>query len=70
MGVDRVRWGIVATGNISTSFTRDLKLTRRRRRGDGGRVPVPDSADRFAAEFGIEHAYDDYRRLIDSGTST
>jgi predicted dehydrogenase len=26
-----------------------------------------DSADRFAAEFGIPHAYDDYRRLIDSG---
>jgi predicted dehydrogenase len=25
------------------------------------------NADRFASEFGIEHAYDDYRRLIDSG---
>lgn len=68
MGVDRVRWGIVATGNISTSFTRDLKLladdaevTAVASRSQGG-------ADRFAAEFGIEHGYDDYRRLIDSGT--
>jgi predicted dehydrogenase len=68
VGVDRVRWGIVATGNISTSFTRDLKLladdaevTAVASRSQGG-------ADRFAAEFGIEHGYDDYRRLIDSGT--
>ena len=68
MGVDRVRWGIVATGNISTSFTRDLKLL-----GDDAVVTAvssrsQDGADRFAAEFGIENAYDDYRRLIDSGT--
>ena len=68
MGVDRVRWGIVATGNISTSFTRDLKLL-----ADDAVVTAvssrsQDSADRFAAEFGIENAYDDYRRLIDSGT--
>ncbi|MFF1818270.1 Gfo/Idh/MocA family protein [Kribbella sp. NPDC058245] len=67
MAVDRVRWGIVATGNISTSFTRDLKLL-----DDAVATAVAsrsqDSADRFAAEHGIEHAYDDYRRLIDSGT--
>ncbi|HET6987175.1 MAG TPA: Gfo/Idh/MocA family oxidoreductase [Kribbella sp.] len=67
MGVDRVRWGIVATGNISTSFTRDLKLL-----ADDAEVTAvasrsQGSADRFAAEFGIERGYDDYRRLIDSG---
>ncbi|WP_433165986.1 Gfo/Idh/MocA family protein [Kribbella sp. CA-247076] len=67
MGVDRVRWGIVATGNISTSFTRDLKLLP-----DDAVVTAVASrsqanADRFAAEFGIGHAYDDYRRLLDSG---
>ncbi|MEU4197044.1 Gfo/Idh/MocA family oxidoreductase [Kribbella sp. NPDC026611] len=66
MDVARVRWGIVATGNISTQFTSDLGLTT-------GAVATAvasrsqDSADRFAKEFGIEHAYDDYRRLIDSG---
>ena len=68
MGVDRVRWGIVATGNISTSFTRDLKLL-----ADDAEVTAvasrsQTSADRFAAEFGIEQGYGDYRRLIDSGT--
>jgi predicted dehydrogenase len=67
VGVDRVRWGIVATGNISTSFTRDLKLL-----ADDAEVTAVASrsqagADRFAAEFGIEQGYDDYRRLIDSG---
>lgn len=67
MGVDRVRWGIVATGNISTSFTSDLKLL-----ADDAVVTAvssrsQESADRFAAEFGIDNAYDDYRRLIDSG---
>jgi predicted dehydrogenase len=67
VGVDHVRWGIVATGNISTSFTRDLKLLT-----DDAVVTAVASrsqvnADRFATEFGIEHAYDDYRRLIDSG---
>ena len=68
MEVDRVRWGIVATGNISTSFTRDLKLL-----ADDAVVTAVasrsrSSADRFAAEFGIERRYDDYRRLIESGT--
>ncbi|HEU4948102.1 MAG TPA: Gfo/Idh/MocA family oxidoreductase [Kribbella sp.] len=64
MGIDRVRWGIVATGNISTSFTRDLAelddavVTAVASRSQG-------SADRFGDQFGIEHRYDDYRRLID-----
>ncbi|TDO66614.1 putative dehydrogenase [Kribbella sp. VKM Ac-2571] len=67
MGIDRVRWGIVATGNISTQFTHDLALL-----GDDAVATAvasrsQDSANRFAAEFGIPHAYDDYRRLIDSG---
>jgi predicted dehydrogenase len=66
VGIDRVRWGIVATGNISTQFTSDLGLA------DGAVATAvasrsQESADRFAKEFGIEHAYDDYRRLIDSG---
>ena len=67
MGVDRVRWGIVATGNISSQFTPDLGLLP-----DAVVTAVSsrfqDRADKFASEFGIEHAYDDYRRMIDSGT--
>jgi predicted dehydrogenase len=67
VGIDRVRWGIVATGNISTQFTHDLALL-----GDDAVATAvasrsQDNANRFAAEFGIPHAYDDYRRLIDSG---
>lgn len=67
MGIDRVRWGIVATGNISTQFTHDLALLP-----DDAVVAAvasrsEESARKFAAEFGIPHAYDDYRRLIDSG---
>jgi predicted dehydrogenase len=67
VGIDRVRWGIVATGNISTSFTKDLAVL-----DDAVVTAVASrsaaSANRFADEFGIENRYDDYRRLIDSGT--
>ncbi|MFC5264580.1 Gfo/Idh/MocA family protein [Kribbella qitaiheensis] len=67
MGIARVRWGVVATGNISTSFTKDLAEL------DGEAVVTAvasrslDSADRFADQFGIEHRYDDYRRLLEDG---
>jgi predicted dehydrogenase len=67
VGIARVRWGIVATGNISTSFTRDLAELA----GEAVVTAVAsrslDSADRFAGQFGIEHRYDDYRRLLDDG---
>jgi predicted dehydrogenase len=67
VGIDRVRWGIVATGNISTSFTKDLAVL------DDAVVTAvasrsQDSADRFGEQFGIEHRFDDYNRLIESGT--
>jgi predicted dehydrogenase len=68
VGLDRVRWGIVATGNISTQFTQDLGLLADDAVATAVSSRSQDSADRFAAEFGIENAYDDYRRLIDSGT--
>lgn len=67
MGIDRVRWGIVATGNISTQFTEDLGLLADDAVATAVASRAQDSADRFAARFGIPHAYDDYRRLIDSG---
>jgi predicted dehydrogenase len=64
MGIDRIRWGIVATGNISTSFTKDLAVL------DDAVVTAvasrsKENANRFGDQFGIEHRYDDYRRLID-----
>ncbi|HEY3563243.1 MAG TPA: Gfo/Idh/MocA family oxidoreductase [Kribbella sp.] len=67
MGIDRVRWGIVATGNISTQFAQDLELLTDSAVATAVASRSQQNADRFAAEFGIEHAYDDYRRLIDSG---
>jgi predicted dehydrogenase len=67
VGIDRVRWGVVATGNISTSFTKDLAELA----GEAVVTAVAsrslDSADRFADQFGIEHRYDDYRRLLEDG---
>ncbi|MEV6413476.1 Gfo/Idh/MocA family oxidoreductase [Kribbella sp. NPDC051718] len=67
MGVDRIRWGIVATGNISTQFSRDLAVL-----GDDAVATAVssrslESANKFADEFGIERRYDDWRRLIDDG---
>ncbi|GAB3823440.1 Gfo/Idh/MocA family oxidoreductase [Kribbella italica] len=67
MGIDQVRWGVVATGNISTQFTNDLAEL-----DDAVATAVAsrslDSADRFADEHDIEHRYDDHRQLIESGT--
>ena len=58
-----VRWGILATGNISTSFVRDLGLTPGAElRAVGSRSA--DSAGRFAADHGIERAYGSYAALL------
>lgn len=63
--MDVVRWGIVATGNISGSFTRDLALLP-----DAEVTAVASrsmvAADRFAETHGIAQRFDDYRALIDS----
>ncbi|MFF0345086.1 Gfo/Idh/MocA family protein [Kribbella sp. NPDC004875] len=67
MGIDRVRWGIVATGNISTQFTHDLGVISTDAVATAVASRSQASADKFAAEFGIPHAYDDYRRMLDSG---
>jgi predicted dehydrogenase len=67
VGIDQVRWGVVATGNISTQFTKDLAEL-----GDAVATAVAsrslDRAHEFADTFGIEHRYDDHRQLIESGT--
>jgi predicted dehydrogenase len=64
MALDPIRWGIVATGNISSAFTRDLALL-----DDAEVVAVgsrsSESAEKFGAEFGIPHRYGDYPSLVD-----
>ncbi|MFD5632329.1 MULTISPECIES: Gfo/Idh/MocA family protein [unclassified Streptomyces] len=64
MAVDRVRWGILATGGIAAAFTADL-------------VDMPDaevvavasrtdaSAKAFAERFGIPRAYGDWASLAE-----
>ncbi len=63
MVVDPVRWGIVATGNISSAFTRDLALL-----DDAEAVAVgsrsQENAEKFGAEFGIPHRYGDYDAVV------
>jgi predicted dehydrogenase len=67
VGIDQVRWGVVATGNISTQFTADLAEL-----DDAVVTAVAsrslESANAFADEHHIEHRYGDYRQLIESGT--
>ncbi|MFC0623726.1 Gfo/Idh/MocA family protein [Kribbella deserti] len=63
--MDLIRWGIVATGNISGSFTRDLaELPDAEVTAVASRSMA--SADRFAEVHGIAQRFDDYRALIDS----
>lgn len=57
-----VRWGILATGRISTDFTRDLQMV-------GGSVRAVGSRDlerarEFAARFGIPNAHGSYEGLV------
>ncbi|QNN54850.1 Gfo/Idh/MocA family oxidoreductase [Nocardioides mesophilus] len=65
MPADRpVRWGVLATGKIATTFARNLA------QADGCEVTAVaarrlESAVRFAAEHGIGTAYGDYRALVE-----
>lgn len=59
-----VRWGILATGKISTSFVRDLALT------PGAELAAVgsrrrESAEAFAAEHGVARAYGSYAELVE-----
>ena len=64
MAVDPVRWGIVATGNISSQFARDLAELP-----DAELVAVAsrtaESAARFGAEFGVPHRHPAYEAMLD-----
>lgn len=56
-----IRWGILATGWIAQTFTKDLLLTGREVRAVGSRSL--ESAQAFAAEFGIPVAHGSYEEL-------
>jgi predicted dehydrogenase len=58
-----LRWGILGTGGIASTFAEDLRLT------DSGVVGAvgsrsQDAADRFADEFGIEERHPSYESLV------
>ncbi len=58
-----VRWGILGTGGIASTFVTDLRLT-----DSGVAVAVGSrsqgSADRFADEFGIANRHASYKSLV------
>ena len=56
-----LRWGILATGGIAHAFTRDLRMAGRTIAAVGSRRP--ESAERFAAEFGIPRWHGSYEEL-------
>ncbi|KQZ08829.1 Gfo/Idh/MocA family oxidoreductase [Agromyces fucosus] len=58
---ERLRWGILATGGIAHAFANDLKLNGFTVQAVGSRSQ--ESADAFAAEFGIPNAHGSYEAL-------
>lgn len=56
-----LRWGILATGGIAHAFTRDLRTAGREVVAVGSRTP--ESAARFAGEYGIPRAHGSYEEL-------
>lgn len=58
----KLRWGILATGNIARKFAADLRLSGRIVAAVGSRSQ--EKADRFAAELVIPTAYGTYEALV------
>lgn len=56
-----LRWGILATGGIAHAFARDLQTSGRNLVAVGSRTA--ESADAFAAEYGIPRAHATYEAL-------
>jgi predicted dehydrogenase len=60
---EALRWGVLGTGNIATSFATDLRFT------DSGRIVAAGSrhaasAERFADAFDVPNRYDSYEALV------
>lgn len=60
--VQKLRWGILATGWIAELFVKDLQLTGHAVTAVGSRSQA--GADRFAATFGIPRAHGSYDSLV------
>lgn len=60
-----VRWGILGTGRIAASFTRDLAVVPGAEAVAVG-SRSQSSADRFAGEQGVARAHDSYQELVDN----
>ncbi len=58
----RLRWGILGTGWIADLFVKDLQLTGHQVSAVGSRTQ--ESADRFAARFGVSGAHGSYESLV------
>ncbi|MBN9139528.1 MAG: Gfo/Idh/MocA family oxidoreductase [Micrococcales bacterium] len=58
---ERLRWGILGTGGIARAFTSDLNLTGFEVAAVGSRTR--QTAEAFAAEFGIPRAHGSYEEL-------
>ena len=57
-----LRWGIISTGGIARQFTADLLLNGHTVTAVGSRTQ--ESADRFAAHFGLPAAHASYEALV------
>ncbi|MBA4246671.1 MAG: oxidoreductase [Microbacterium sp.] len=57
-----LRWGILATGHIARSFTRDLLDSGFTVSAVGSRAPA--AAEAFASEFGIPNPHGSYEQLV------
>lgn len=61
---DRIRWGILSTGSIASSFVEDLRLLPDATvTAVGSRTA--ESAERFAARHGIPRAHGSWQALVD-----
>src|SRR4051794_8150877 len=62
MSMGDLGWGILATGGIAHSFTKDLKAAGLQVVGVGSRKQ--ERADGFAAEYGVPHAHGSWEALV------
>src|SRR5580704_13554957 len=59
-----LRWGVIGTGSIASTFATDLALT------DSGRIVAvgsrrQQSADKFGEQFGIPNRHPSYQGLVE-----
>jgi predicted dehydrogenase len=60
--VSDLGWGILATGGIAQSFTKDLQLAGLQVVGVGSRTQ--ERADEFAGQYGIPHGHGSWEALV------